>query len=448
MKEPCSMTRRKYGNNFIEKVCNSIKNGMSIKDASSAYGIDRRRIYEFIKQTPNISEVSNAPIENETSISSTTFSDLSVEDILSRNGYSPSEWEVVSIRKNTWDDSSGKTHYQTKLHVIKKEIESKYILPRPINVTLNKRNTNTNITPNKKSKIKCAVILPDMQCGFRRDISNGSLSSTHDRRAMMVALKLIRYLNPDRVIMLGDNLDLAEMSTKYLTTPDFYFTTQAALVELSWWLAEIRFINDNTKIDYIGGNHENRLNKYLNEKALSMYGLKAVNNLKGPPAMSIENLLSLDNMDIEYHQYPSGRVAINNNLICIHGEVAKGGSGSTVSEVVKSARVSTIQGHIHRHEVATKTTWDAKDNFHMYTAASFGCLCKIDPGAVPGMLHRQNWQQGIGVVWYEEDGAEQFRMEFVPIIDGRAIYGDDIFESESEEHIASTIEKSMKFKLT
>jgi hypothetical protein len=274
------------------------------------------------------------------------------------------------------------------------------------------------------------------------------LNPIHDRRALDVALQITNYLDPDRVILLGDNLDLAEMSTKYLTTPDFYFTTQASLVELSWWLSKIRSINDNTRIDYLAGNHENRANKYLNEKALTMYGLKNVNDLKGPPALSVEKLLSLSDLDIAYHQYPAGKVAINSNLVCIHGEIAKGGSGATVSELVKSARVSTIQGHIHRHEIATKTTWDAFDNYHMYTAASFGCLCRIDPGVVPGMLHRQNWQQGIGVVWYEEGGLEQFRMEFIPIIDGRAIYTNEIFEAGNEEAIADLIEREMKFKVT
>jgi hypothetical protein len=84
----------------------------------------------------------------------------------------------------------------------------------------------------------------------------------------------------------------------------------------------------------------------------------------------------------------------------------------------------------------------------MYTAASFGCLCKLDPGVVPGMKHLQNWQQGVGVVWYEEDGLEQFRTEFIPIINGRAIYTSEIFEAETDSMIAHSIEKEMKFKVT
>jgi len=774
---------RKYTEEIREKIKKDYLSGMSLKEISARYSIDSRRIAEIAKTITTIPDIEEKPkmkvqynneIKSEDSvktINNTSTVEYTVEQLLNKNGYSPNEWEVTSVNSNTWDDSAGVTHHQTKINIVKKVVNIELQLPSKIQV-------NLSANPPRKLRgngnLKCALILPDMQCGFRRNINNGSLVSIHDREAMDVALQIAHYLDPDRIVLLGDNLDLAEMSLKYSVPSDMYFTTQASLVELSWWLSKFRCINESTKIDYLEGNHECfsedtqiltkdgwkyyyevddnteigtfnkktkeiefqkfieaqiynyegemyeikalstdllvtpnhrlywannnspnnfemicasdvklnnsrkiqyssginlkqdvdicdnmikliawiitdgstrktgnykniiiyqrkekvnlittlldsleikyrliernrniseicgvllknqistqceihinsdeskkiyehinekyvlpewtyemserqvdlfiqslvdgdgsrvknhpnslmlygikevldqvqhlltingyrssiseyrknqyrlnftkntvsyidriknhirkvnykgivwdftvpndtlvvrrndkvsitgncRLNKLTNERAMSVAGLKSVNNLKGNSALSVQNLLSLDDLDIEYHSYPNGKVALNSNLVCIHGEVAKGQSGATVSELVKSARVSVIQGHIHRHEVATKTTWDAYDNFHMYTAASFGCLCKLDPGIVPGMKHLQNWQQGVGVVWYEEDGLEQFRTEFIPIINGRAIYTSEIFEAESEDKIAMTIEKEMKFKVT
>lgn len=453
--------KTKYSESLKNKIFNEYSKGTSIRTLSEKYNIDRRRISEFlnkIKDSSNdfdsnneqtsieVEVSSNSKKEgNEALISTTTSADYSVEEILIKNGYSPDEWEVTQIYKNSWEDSKEIIHHQTKLNLVKKSVNIKLQIPSPIKVTV-RPNIYRNV--NKDNNLKCAVIIPDMQCGFRRDINNGSMNPIHDREAIDVALQITQYLNPDRIVFLGDNLDLAEMSLKYSVTPDSFFTTQAALVELSWWLSKFRSINNETIIDYLEGNHENRLSRLINEKALSLFGLKSVNNLKGSALLAVENLLSLNDLNIEYHTYPSGKVALNSNLVCIHGETAKGQSGATVMELVKSARVSVIQGHIHRHEVATKTTWDAYNNFHMYTAASFGCLCKLDPGVVPGMKHLQNWQQGIGVVWYEEHGLEQFRTEFIPIISGRAIYTNEIFEARSEDEISNNIENEMNFKVT
>jgi hypothetical protein len=265
---------------------------------------------------------------------------------------------------------------------------------------------------------------------------------------MDVALQIARYIKPDRIVLLGDNLDLPQES-KYPTGPEFFFTTQAAAVELAWWLAQFRDIDPDMEIDYIAGNHDIRAEKALMMNAISAYGLKSVDDLNGPPLLSIPKLLGLDKLNITYHpNYPHGKVVLNDNLVCIHGETAKSESGATVSAVVKDTRVSVIQGHIHRYEVATKTLWGADDTAYMYTAASFGCLCKIDPGAVPGAKAYQNWQQGVGIVYYEDTGLQQFRQEFVPIINGRSILQFEVFESNEEDEIVSAIEYDTNYRVS
>lgn len=442
---------RRYEVAIINSIKKELAQGVPVKILSKKYNIEGRRIYEWKNETITLesSKAKNVSktvdIEKTKNITSTSKKQLTIEEVMMNSGVNPNDWTVESASINNWDDSKGDTHYQTKLSLVRKNLDLSVELPSPINITIKGDNSKS---PKVHSSIKCALILPDMQVGFRRNLQDGSLEPIHDRDAMNVALQIASFIQADRIVMLGDNLDLAEMSTKYLTTPEFYFTTQASIVELAWWLGKFRSVNFNTKIDYLAGNHEFRLEKYLNEKAIHAYGLKPATRTNGSSAISVEGLLGLNDLDIEYHPYPSGKVALNSNLVCIHGEVAKGQSGATVSEVVKSARVSTIQGHIHRHEIATKTTYDAFDNALEVTAASFGCLCSIDPGKVPGMKHLQNWQQGVGVVWYEDNGLEQFRVEFIPIIKGRAIYNQEVFESYESENIGINIQKETRFKVT
>lgn len=699
-----------------------------------------------------------------------------LEDLINELDIDKSVWEITNVVYNEWDGMRPHDNGTIKLHQIKISLrriilQTNYEIPKPVNITLNV--VECNVRKSKSSSIKTAVILPDMQLGFRRDPSNGKLISLHDRKAMDVALQIARYIRPDRIVLLGDNLDLAQES-KYPTGPEFYFTTQAAAVELAWWLAQLRAIDSEMQIDYLEGNHEcfsedteilteygwakyfevlddtkvatfNKITKeiefqsfserqvyehtgnmysikntstdllitpkhrvywadgdrnhdfnmhaisevtlnhsrktqycsginkkqdydisddmirliawiitdgstrkvgnyksimlyqregkvqlicdildrlkinykmkkrdrditticgvklkkrpaiaceisinskesieiykYINDKydlpdwlyllsnrqvdifvnslvdgdgsrkkegkacsmlygtkhvidqvqmlltlngyrtsiytyrnnqyklnicktnittfdiisnyvktenysgivwdftvpndtlvvrrngkvsitgncrldkllmqnAVSAYGLKAADNLEGPPLLSIQNLVGLNGLNIKYHpNYPQGKVALNDNLICIHGDVAKGESGATVSAVVKDTRVSVIQGHIHRYEVATKTLWGANDKAYMYTAASFGCLCKIEPSVVPGAKAYQNWQQGLGIVYYEEGGIQQFRQEFVPIIEGRAILQSEIFHASEEIDIIKAIEYDTSFKV-
>jgi hypothetical protein len=70
-------------------------------------------------------------------------------------------------------------------------------------------------------------------------------------------------------------------------------------------------------------------------------------------------------------------------------------------------------------------------------AYSPGCLCRID-GAVPSYkggtmtnLHPvkqyENWQQGIGIIWYKDNG--DFTIENVHIMDGWGVYSGNEFRS-------------------
>jgi hypothetical protein len=65
-------------------------------------------------------------------------------------------------------------------------------------------------------------------------------------------------------------------------------------------------------------------------------------------------------------------------------------------------------------------------------AASPGCLCRTD-GAIPStrggvdldgrpLTRHENWQQGVGVVTYEDTGRHKFSYEVAPIYNGWCMF--------------------------
>jgi hypothetical protein len=85
------------------------------------------------------------------------------------------------------------------------------------------------------------VILPDPQIGFRR-LADGTMLPMHDEDAMNLCLQMMRYIRPDKVVNLGDFIDLPEWSSKFLVLPEFVLTTQPSIDRAHKFLAEQRAV--------------------------------------------------------------------------------------------------------------------------------------------------------------------------------------------------------------
>jgi predicted phosphodiesterase len=279
--------------------------------------------------------------------------------------------------------------------------------------------------PKKHGDRKVAVIAPDPQIGFRRDLMTGELDPFHDEAAMELFLQACRELNPDVIVNLGDLLDLPEWGT-YEQEATFAMTTQATLDRAHLFLAQQRAAAPNAKIVVLEGNHDRRLIKAILRNAIAAFGLKRANEVpESFPVLSVPFLLRMDELDVEYIVgYPANAYYINDRVKCIHGLKVRSGS-STARAVSQDERVSTIFGHIHRAETHYKTV-DVRGEARINFAHSPGCLCRID-GAVPSVkgstdlmgrpiVSHENWQQGFSVVTYV-DGDGDFSLEHVFIHD-------------------------------
>jgi len=281
----------------------------------------------------------------------------------------------------------------------------------------------------KASTFKTCVVVPDIQIGYYRG-RDGTLEPTHDEKALDVALKIIEEMNPDTVICVGDNLDFPEMG-KYLTYPAYAQTTQASIDRATVFCAQMRSAAPDAEIVWLAGNHEERMPKYLLVNASAAYGLRKGNTPESWPVLSVPYLCRMDDFNVIYKPgYPASDYWVNEKLRIIHGDRVKS-SGSTAHIYLNNEKTSVIYGHIHRIETAFKTREDF-DGPRTIMAASPGCLARID-GAIPStkggvdldgrpLTRHENWQQGLGIVRYEDDNQHRFSYDVIPIYNGWGMY--------------------------
>jgi hypothetical protein len=289
----------------------------------------------------------------------------------------------------------------------------------------------------KPTTFKTCVIVPDIQIGYYRG-RDGQLEPTHDEKAIHVCLKMIQDTQPEVIACVGDNLDFPEMG-KYLTYPAYAQTTQASIDRATFFCAQMRAMAPNAKIIWLAGNHEERMPKYILVNAGVAYGLRKGNIPESWPVLSVPYLCRMDEFGVEYRPgYPAADFWVNEKLRIIHGDRVKS-SGSTAHVYLNQEKTSVIYGHIHRIETAFKTREDF-DGPRTIMAASPGCLARID-GAIPStrggvdldgrpLTRYENWQQGLGIVQYEDSGSHRFSYDVIPIYDGWAMYNGKEYQAD------------------
>jgi hypothetical protein len=290
----------------------------------------------------------------------------------------------------------------------------------------------------KKSKHEVHVIFPDPQIGYRK--FGEVMDPFHDEQAMDIALQITSWLEEhdrvDSVINLGDFLDLPAQG-RFEQEAAFAATTQDALNRGHLFLQQQRAAaGPKAKIVLIEGNHDRRMEKFININAASAFGLKKANS-DGFPVMSIPYLLRLDEIGVDYiDAYPAGAHWINDRLRAIHGTKVRSNGSTAAAYTNDTPHISTVFGHVHRQELQSRTVFDRQGSIKS-VAISPGCLCRVD-GAVPSVngstkvdgtpaTYYENWQQGVAVITTDANG--DFFTELVQIDKGKAWFRGNEFRS-------------------
>lgn len=279
-----------------------------------------------------------------------------------------------------------------------------------------------------KLSIKCA----DTQIGYR-NLPDGTLDPFHDDKAMDLFVRVCAEYRPDKITILGDFLDLPSQG-RFAQEAAFANTTQLAINRGHRFLAELRAVCPDAEIILIEGNHDLRMQRFIESNALAAFGLKQANIPESWPVMSLPFLLRTDELNITYvDAYPAATDWDNDLTRNIHGTRANS-KGSTMSQYVHELpHVNTWAGHTHRAEIVYRTVLGARGEAIESYAANPGVLCRTD-GAVPsvkgatgvsGIPERvvEDWQQGFGMLYYTdtESWPQVHRIK-----DGRTIIGDRV----------------------
>ena len=358
-----------------------------------------------------------------------------LEGLLSAASVNSDEWIVSKKVVNKWDalakgDEPG-TSKTVEMFQVKAWLERR---PEFFIKEVSPIQAIRRAIPKTEAPTQTALIIPDSQHGFRKGL-RGELIPLHDRAACDLSIQAARLLSPDVIVLLGDMIDFAGLSS-FTKEPDLRFLIQPALVELHWMIQSLRLACPSSRIVYLEGNHEYRLRRSLIERVDELADVRPVKDLYGAASLSVERLLNLKDLDVEYIGEYGEYFWLFDSVKVHHGNVAKSRGGATVSAILSNATCSHIVGHIHRREHAARTISSKpgdgvgpKKDRTTISAMSPGCLCSLDKSKVPSRKGSPvlDWQHGLGIVTSTPFGVF---MNLLPIdngicvINGRVLQGD------------------------
>lgn len=218
----------------------------------------------------------------------------------------------------------------------------------------------------------------------------------HDPNAVAAFLEYIKKYQPDKIIITGDFLDCYTIS-RFSKNPKAFSMEQEFEIGVTI-LEAIREACPNAEIIFLKGNHELRIEKYINSQASQMATF----------FNELSEELAFDKLGIKYVYVPTwidtpqsgerGPLFLD-GFYYIHGDEAKTSFG-----VVNLARTlffaimdNVICGHFHRiSEYKVKTIGHI-----VKEAYTHGCLCLLNAEYHP----LNQWEQGFLEVLYFEDGT-------------------------------------------
>lgn len=327
------------------------------------------------------------------------------------------------------------TNYQVKAWLIPKKLPKIEHVIQPVHINLH------SVKEQKREDFDESTLqITDAHFGFDRDLRTNKLTPYHHRQTLDIALQIVKQYKFKRIIFAGDWWDLPDWSDKYFRTPEMYWNTQAALDEAGWWLGQICSYSPESEKAYLEGNHDYRIPFAVAKHLSAAYKLRPALAENIEPVMSIPFLMGFENLGIRFiGGYENEESKFWDGDICyLHGNRVNKNSGGTAMNMLREKNYSTVMGHIHRIEIATKSVRVSENETKILFSFCPGCACHTD-GRVPGSNPDANWQNGIGVI-HKKDGIT-FLPIAVAVINGKAVFNGEVYTARSEENILQNIVK-------
>lgn len=246
------------------------------------------------------------------------------------------------------------------------------------------------------------VIVPD---------SHGSSIDPDAERAFIGDLK---KLDPDEVILLGDHVDVSGI---YSTHPNGYikdieYSYEEDIAACAKFLDAIQRNAPRADIDYLEGNHENHVHRWVARTYLNAKDAKAVKGLLAPEAkLKLKSRgIRYYEMSEMYHGLSVRGVIKKGKCYFIHGlSAAKNATGVHLDKF----GACVVHGHKHVAQSTSKRT---------VAADAIGAWC---PGTLsvlaPLYLHTSpsDWSHGYAIQLVNNTGT--FLHVQVPIVKGKSM---------------------------
>lgn len=208
----------------------------------------------------------------------------------------------------------------------------------------------------------------------------------HDEVAVGAALNALAALNPDRLVILGDFIDCKAPARWSKATAAEYANTLPGELEAGQAVLEQIRGTYSGPIDFIMGNHEDRISSYVKTYAPAVAGL----------VPSLPVLLGFKLYDVSLRAQP---YRFAPGVSAIHGKALSSVLGSAGQSAFKERSrhgTSIVQGHSHR--LGLGFDYQERARFwmecgHLTSAAGLGYLD----------FDHANWQQGFGVIHQNGD---------------------------------------------
>jgi predicted phosphodiesterase len=237
----------------------------------------------------------------------------------------------------------------------------------------------TDYTPFVFKGHKRIVILSDIHAPY------------HNIPALTAAISYSKKEKPDALLLNGDTIDCHKLS-RYTKDPGK--RNFALELDIFKSLFDVFEKQLKCKIYFKIGNHEERYEHFLFEKAKELVGVTE---------FDFENIIKARARGVDI--IGDKRYMQMNELCGIHGHEYIGGISAPVNPargLFLRSKVSCFQGHNHQTSEHTEPTLTGK----MVTTFSVGCLSELHPQYMP----LNKWNHGFAIVDLDSNGKNyEFR---------------------------------------
>lgn len=245
------------------------------------------------------------------------------------------------------------------------------------------------------SKLEKILIIPDVHAPYQ------------DKKAWNLMMKAAKDLKPDHVLILGDFIDNYSVSS-HSKNPNRALKLDEEVNETVKLLKEVKALKASNNV-FVSGNHEDRLERYLMDKAPELFNV-----------VKIPKLLKLDELNFTYvpykDHYTIGKLHVTHDC----GSAGRFAHYKSVDAFQKNV----IIGHTHRLGFAV----EGNANGERHATAMFGWLgdiTKVD------YMHKikatRDWTLGFGI-GYLDKKTNYVYVTPIPIVNYTAVVNGKLYK--------------------